>query len=479
MSDGEEEQTEPVVVATRERKPTRSSIISFDANALAKDLAVSSNLKIENLANCKQITKSEFDELMGKVLKNCEVNEKLLELLENEKTPYLFSSDNLKKIIDTITSMKTKLAIILMLAPRLTDPRSKMDEFINIFRYADDKTKVEDALKNRAQLIGSSGFNRTSTTLTAGGIGGRGGMGRGSGSFTADGSSPNRMSTGRGGRGGPSRSGSMNSNVDGVSAEAVKVLNDDEDTSDDIPVTPVISPVATPVRSNEVVLEAKPIPIVEETVKPVPVEVEPVVVVEKDVKISMEVFNEVLESYTESWEVSAVENSKMRENHKRESLRMLGIGDESEIVEAWEVRLDNNNAVNTATIASNIEEVDKAKSIPGTSSSVKKLFTVGNTTPMKDTRDFDSRSLAKDISVILSLEPEESIGASATGLLYYRYSEVVRRNYCKQYDGLNKMELEMHLTDEEFVEKLCCTKDEFKAQPQWRKINKRKELFLF
>ena len=469
MSDEEEEL--PPVITTREKRPTRNSIISFDANALAKDLAVSSNMKIENLANCKQITKSDFDELMGKVLKNNEVNEKLLELLENEKGPYLFSSDNLKKIIDTITSMKTKLAIILMLAPRLTDPRSKMDEFINIFRYADDKTKVEDAMKNRAQLIGSSGFSRTSSTGMSTGRGGRGGMGRGSGSIV-EGSSPNRVSTGRGGRGGPSRSSSITSNVDNVAAEAVNALNsNDDDTSDGKTATP---PVVTPVK--EAVVETKPIPIAEEPVKHTPVVVEPVVVVEKDVKISLDVFNEALENYTESWETSATEQNKIRENHRRQSLRMLGIGDESEIVEAWEAKLEN-KAVDTPTV--NTDEADKAKSIPGTSSSVKKLFTTGNITPMKETKDFDARSLAKDISVILNLVPEEAVGESATGLLYYRYSEVVRRNYCKEYDGLNKMELEMHLTDVEFVEKFGCTKEEFKAQPQWRKVNKRKELFLF
>jgi hypothetical protein len=69
-----------------------------------------------------------------------------------------------------------------MIGPRLTDPRSKTDEFIQIFRYAEDKTKVEEILKARQQTLASSMF-KVSSAAAGGGRGeavaGRGGRGSG------------------------------------------------------------------------------------------------------------------------------------------------------------------------------------------------------------------------------------------------------------------------------------------------------------
>ena len=66
-----------------------------------------------------------------------------------------------------------------MIGPRLTDPRSKTDEFIQIFRYAEDKAKVEEILKARQQSLASSMFKVGTTSgggrgETAAGRGGRG-----------------------------------------------------------------------------------------------------------------------------------------------------------------------------------------------------------------------------------------------------------------------------------------------------------------
>ena len=68
-----------------------------------------------------------------------------------------------------------------MIGPRLTDPRSKTDEFIQIFRYAEDKSKVEEILKARQQTLASSMFK---VSATGGGgrgeiVAGRGGRGSG------------------------------------------------------------------------------------------------------------------------------------------------------------------------------------------------------------------------------------------------------------------------------------------------------------
>lgn len=111
--------------------------------------------------------------------------------MEKDKVPYLFCSDDLLKLIQVTTSIKTKLAIINLIAPRLTDPRVKMEHMIGLFRYADEKTSVEEALKARITTLNGSAFRTNSSPLptpaapTAGGRGGpaagrgRGGAGRG------------------------------------------------------------------------------------------------------------------------------------------------------------------------------------------------------------------------------------------------------------------------------------------------------------
>ena len=41
-------------------------------------------------------------------------------------------------------SVKTKLAIITMIGPRLTDPKQKSEEIISVFRYSEEKKQAEE-----------------------------------------------------------------------------------------------------------------------------------------------------------------------------------------------------------------------------------------------------------------------------------------------------------------------------------------------
>ena len=52
--------------------------------------------------------------------------------------------------------MKTWLGIIQAIGPRLTNPKAKANEFIMLFRYADDKEKVIDVLRTRAEIMQNS-----------------------------------------------------------------------------------------------------------------------------------------------------------------------------------------------------------------------------------------------------------------------------------------------------------------------------------
>jgi hypothetical protein len=107
-------------------------------------------------------------------------NEAILWELDDQKTPYLFTSEALLKLLEVTTSVKTKITMIAMLGPRLVDPKSKMTTFLDIFRYAEEKARVEEILKARASTLSSAVFKQT-TAIAPGAGRGRGGAGRGTG----------------------------------------------------------------------------------------------------------------------------------------------------------------------------------------------------------------------------------------------------------------------------------------------------------
>lgn len=100
-------------------------------------------------------------------------NEEIIRSLDEAKDPFLFTSDNLIKLLEVTTSLKTKIAIIGLIGPRLLDPKAKTAYFTGLFRFVEDKNAVEEIFKARAQTIQSTAFSR-SDTLNRGGRGGGG-----------------------------------------------------------------------------------------------------------------------------------------------------------------------------------------------------------------------------------------------------------------------------------------------------------------
>lgn len=87
-------------------------------------------IKTENISDCVPITSDQLREIMDK-MEPLETNEERLDILEEEKSPFLFSSDDLIKLVNEVTpSVKTRISIISIVAPRLTDPRAKMQEIV-------------------------------------------------------------------------------------------------------------------------------------------------------------------------------------------------------------------------------------------------------------------------------------------------------------------------------------------------------------
>ncbi len=95
----------------------------------------------------------------------------------------MFTCADLIRLLNVTTSIKTKIAIVNGIAPRLSDPKAGLEQVTNLFRFAEEKSIVEDAFKSRIQTLTGAAFSRGGMLSPAGGRGaGRGkGAGRGFG----------------------------------------------------------------------------------------------------------------------------------------------------------------------------------------------------------------------------------------------------------------------------------------------------------
>lgn len=101
-------------------------------------------------------------------------------MLSGLRQPFLFSSAHLLTLCNLTTSLKTKMAFIQQLAPRLVDPSASTLAFTDMFRFVEEKLQVEQLLKDRAVTLSKAQLTnvRRSSNILAG-RGGRGGAGRG------------------------------------------------------------------------------------------------------------------------------------------------------------------------------------------------------------------------------------------------------------------------------------------------------------
>lgn len=116
--------------------------------------------KIEVITGAVPISSEELNEFV-KILKIFESNEDVINFVEQRKAPYLFSTKDITTILNIVSSIRTKITIILLLSPRLTDPSVALDSLIKLFRYSDEKKVIEDAIKARILTINRSVFKNS------------------------------------------------------------------------------------------------------------------------------------------------------------------------------------------------------------------------------------------------------------------------------------------------------------------------------
>ena len=184
----------------------------------AKGSGLTAPTEFESLSDTVKIERLDFDNIVS-TLEGEDSNELRIKTLHILKTPYLFSSEQLIALLHITPSVKTRIAFIEEIGPRLTDPKAKSSQIVDMFRYSEEKKQVESVLKARAQTVSKqSTFSRgkSQSVLNTGGGGrgrgvagrggGRGGGGRGginkSASETGLTSPPGSTSTSGGGRGG-------------------------------------------------------------------------------------------------------------------------------------------------------------------------------------------------------------------------------------------------------------------------------------
>jgi len=154
--------------------------VYIDNNPLSGgSLSGTTTIHVENIVDAKPISGEDLIEIVLEPLKFTDDNESRLDILESVKEPYLFSSGDLVKIVEVTSSLKTRIAMITMLGPRLSDPNSHVATFTDMFRFNEDKKTVEEVLKARTNALNASQFTKKAagSTLLRGGPGGRGGRG--------------------------------------------------------------------------------------------------------------------------------------------------------------------------------------------------------------------------------------------------------------------------------------------------------------
>ena len=183
-------------VSNPTRRPSSSAIV-LPTNL--KD----DRIRVENLSSSRAIKGEELSSLL-KLLDTASTNEERLKLIESQKVGFLFSSDDLIALVSITESVKTKMAIITAIGPRLIDPKAKPDAITGLFRYSEEKEKVLEVLKSRSLSLGSTKQYNTNLPTGLGNGGGRVG-GRGSGLLLTGrgrGSGRSHVNIPSGGRGG-------------------------------------------------------------------------------------------------------------------------------------------------------------------------------------------------------------------------------------------------------------------------------------
>ena len=146
------------------------------AGAAATAGASASKSATVSASRSVKISDSGFTDLVA-YLESLDGNNARLAHLESNVEGVLFSCAQLKRMMEITPSVKTRLRMVDIIGPRVTDPK-RSAEIIELFRYSEEKAHATQVLRAREQLVGRDTFGSASLSAT-GAAGGRGAPGRG------------------------------------------------------------------------------------------------------------------------------------------------------------------------------------------------------------------------------------------------------------------------------------------------------------
>ena len=512
----------------------RSSIVRSDLNPLSAEggASLESEAKIVSLAGCKLIGKGNFRDILDVIL-TIEDNKNRISYLDKEKDKYLFNSDQLMELMQVTESVKTRIAFIGCICPRLTNPNSRTNDFTDLFSFKDDKSKIEELFKTRADTLKSSQFTAPGgASALSSSAGGRGAGGRGAG-------------RGGAGRGGGGRTGVPKANptavptkiatsivkipmISVVKVEKVNIAKDesvevnddnnvekedDDDDGEEVELSKEDRKKRAEIRLVRAALGLSDNCSGTEIDEFAPVEKWEDAAKKEEEEEEEEIRLSTIEQNMRGTEISA--NNRTHRSASQTSVPFSNIQQPAETAESIYTQKENNEQkqkeVRRETIAtppSPSVEQSKALTEPkvtpdntGNRRSKSDIFSpsrvsyspAGSLTPppvsTKDGVPFSKTEIAEahKCAVILNLEPnyfmnakrEEAISQDSSGADLFSYYELLRRKFTKDYIGLEPHLLEKSLVDEEFKRVFDVDKDGFYKLASWKQESKKRNSFLF
>jgi hypothetical protein len=433
--------------------------------------------------------------------------------LEIQKTPYLFSSDNLIELMQITESVKTRLAIIQSVGPRLSDPKAKSEVIIGLFRYADEKKVAEDVLKARAQsLVGTSTYSPPPSGVnimmnsggrgnTNGGRGGRGG--RGSVSTASSAATRPPKSEVDPEIASSSNSSSSSSGGSSIAAPEVDVGTVIMTTTPTLPLTqsdPRISP-CTPSPSGA----SSPRPKSLAALFPgTPISSTdsicnmgiPNLVANKRLSLKQDfstpvqdkTYDERHKSLTnnDTEEAAALSSGLVKERRKSfmgPSTPIPGPQAESSSVQSSPYRRQSLS----------ISPLNQSNNTPASSRRLSSTIA-----PMSDSKsgilspENADKKIVSDPSKLRGLAGEKPLGIAEDHQPILSYQELLRRNFTKEYDvsletpsgepitvHLKQENLESYLSPDDFLDVFKVSRSDFLSFPKWKQVDLKKRANLF
>jgi hypothetical protein len=453
-------------------------------------------------------------------------NTKRIGYLQSAKEKYLFNSDHIERLLTVTESVKTRLAFIEAIAPRLTDPNAKMIQFIDAFRYEEEKDRVKMALTARAEQMKTASM-QTQSPIGGGVLGGGRGRGRGRG-------------RGGGGRGGGTSGSTANSSATtpvktevstpvaaistpGESTSNVPkfslgglddVTNDDEgaDSFKDMPAEAISSKSSKSSKSakRRVSFTNDSGPVIKEDERERRASMNKeeaesdkknrgeISVVLATLNMSDSELSETQESM-EAWEscvldniegdsgnaknVSVVDTNKVSNSIANRAAMIANSGKESYSTPVPKRRGSSVRDIFSPTRVTNSPEIPGTT--PGPVSYV--VETSGRSDADEVQLDTPNMRKASRISFTLGISRSEFLGLNeeAASLLdgddtpRYTYKELLRRIFHKDYGEMDPSNVEIYLLDSEFDTYFKMDRDAFKDLPKWKQTSLKKSLMLF